>query len=39
MDIRLSIAIFYKKGVEMAKKLYFSFDLKQAGEKILCYKP
>ena len=39
MYFKLSIAIFYKKGVEMAKKLYFSFDLKQAGEKIVCYKP
>jgi hypothetical protein len=39
MDFKLSIAILYKKGVEMASKLYFSFDLKQAGEKIVCYYP
>jgi len=37
MDIKLAIAIFYKHGVEMARKLYFSTDLKQDGEKIVRY--
>ena len=37
MDIKLAIAIFYKEGIEMARKLYFSTDLKQAGEKIVRY--
>jgi len=37
MDIKLAIAIFYKEGVELARKLYFSTDLKQAGEKIVRY--
>src|SRR5665648_630815 len=37
MDIKLAIAIFYKEGVEMARKLYFSKDLKQTGEKIVRY--
>lgn len=37
MDIKLAIAIFYKQGVEMARKLYFSTDLKQDGEKIVRY--
>lgn len=36
MDFKLSIAILYKKGVEVVSKLYFSFDLKQDGEKIAC---
>jgi hypothetical protein len=39
MDIKLSIGIMHKKGVEMASELYFSVDLKQAGEKIVCYYP
>src|ERR1035437_6869433 len=37
IDIKLAIAIFYKEGVEMARKLYFSTDLKLAGEKIVRY--
>jgi len=37
MNIKLAIAIFYKEGVEIARKLYFSTDLKQAGEKIVRY--
>jgi len=37
MDIKLAIAIFYKQGVEMARKLNFSTDLKQDGEKIVRY--
>jgi hypothetical protein len=36
-DIKLAIAIFYKDGNETARKLYFSTDLKQAGEKIVRY--
>ena len=37
MDIKLAIAIFYKDGRETARKLFFSTDLKQAGEKIVRY--
>ena len=37
MDIKLAIAIFYKDGKETARKLFFSTDLKQAGDKIVCY--
>lgn len=37
MDIKLAIAIFYKDGTETARNLYFSTDLKQAGEKIVRY--
>ena len=37
MDIKLAIAIFYKNGTETARKMYFSTDLKQAGEKIVRY--
>jgi hypothetical protein len=36
-DIKLAIAIFYKDGKEVARKLYFSTDLKQGGEKIVRY--
>jgi hypothetical protein len=36
-DIKLAIAIFSKNGKEVARKLYFSTDLKQEGEKIVCY--
>ena len=35
--INLSIAIFYKKGKEVARKLYFSTDLKMDGMKIVSY--
>ena len=37
MDIKLAFAIFYKEGKEMARKLYFSTDLKLSGEKIVRY--
>jgi hypothetical protein len=36
-DIKLAVAIFYKNGKEVARKLYFSTNLKQAGEQIVCY--
>lgn len=36
-DIKLAVAIFYKDGKEIARKLYFSTDLKLAGEKIVQY--
>ncbi len=34
-DIKLAIAIFSKDGKEMARKLYFSTDLKQEGKQIV----
>ena len=37
MDIKLAIAIFYNDGRETARKLFFSTDLKQAGDKIVQY--
>ena len=37
MDIKLAIAIFYKEAKETARKLFFSTDLKQSGEKIVRY--
>ena len=36
-DIKLAIAIFYKDAKEVARKLYFSTDLNQGGEKIVRY--
>jgi hypothetical protein len=36
-NINLSIAVFYKKGKEVARKRYFSSDLKMEGMKILSY--
>jgi hypothetical protein len=36
-DIKLAVAIFYKDGKEIARKLYFSTDLEQEGEKIVRY--
>jgi hypothetical protein len=36
-DIKLAIAIFFKNGKEVTRKLYFSTDLKQEAEKIVCY--
>ena len=36
-DIKLAIAIFYKAEKEVARKLYFSTDLEQTGEKIVRY--
>ena len=35
--IKLAMAIFYKDGKETARKLFFSTDLNQAGEKIVSY--
>jgi len=34
-EINLSIAVFYKNGKEVARKLYFSTDLKMEGMKIV----
>ena len=36
-DIKLAVAIFYKDGKVIARKLYFSTDLEQEGEKIVRY--
>jgi hypothetical protein len=36
-NINLSIAVFYKNGKEIARKLYFSTDLKMEGMKIVSY--
>lgn len=36
-DIKLAVAIFYKNEKEVTRKLYFSTDLKLAGEKIVQY--
>jgi len=36
-DIKLAIAVFLKDGKEVARKLYFSTDLKQEGEQIVKY--
>jgi hypothetical protein len=36
-DIKLAIAIFAKEGKEITRKLYFSTDLKQDGQKIVRY--
>ena len=36
-DIKLAVAIFFKNGKEVARKLYFSTDLNQRGEKIVRY--
>jgi hypothetical protein len=35
--INLSITVFYKNGKEVARKLYFSTDLKMTGMKIVSY--
>jgi len=35
--INLSIAVFYRNGKEVARKLYFSTDLKMEGMKIVSY--
>jgi hypothetical protein len=37
MDIKLAVAVFIKDGKEIARKLYFSTDLEQGGEKIVRY--
>lgn len=37
MDIKLAVAIFFNDGKEIARKLYFSTDLEQGGEKIVRY--
>jgi hypothetical protein len=36
-NINLSIAVFYKNGKEVARKLYFSTDLKMDGMKVVSY--
>ena len=36
-DIMLAVALFFKDGKEIARKLYFSTDLEQQGEQIVCY--
>jgi hypothetical protein len=36
-NINLSIAVFYKNGKEVVRKLYFSTDLKMDGMKIVSY--
>ena len=36
-DIKLAIAVFIKDGKEIARKLYFSTDLKQDGKQIVRY--
>jgi len=36
-DIKLAVAVFFKNGKEVTRKLYFSSDLKQGGEKIVRY--
>jgi len=36
-DIKLAVAVFYKDEKEVARKLYFSTDLNQGGEKIVRY--
>lgn len=37
MDLKLAVAIFFKDGKEIARKLYVSTDLKQGGEQIVRY--
>jgi len=36
-DIKLAVAVFYKDGKQIARKLYFSTDLEQGGEQIVRY--
>ena len=36
-DIKLAIAVFFKDGKEIARKLYFSTDLTQEGKQIVRY--
>ena len=36
-DIKLAIAVFFKDGKEIARKLYFSTDLNQEGNQIVRY--
>ena len=36
-DIKLAVAVFYKDGKEMARKLYFSTDIKMCAQKIVRY--
>lgn len=36
-DIKLAVAVFYKDGKELARKLYFSTDLEQDGVEIVRY--
>jgi hypothetical protein len=37
MDIKLAVAVFFKDGKEIARKLYFSTDLGQEGATIVKY--
>ena len=34
-DIKIAVAAFYKDGKEVKRKIYFSTNLEQSGEKIL----
>jgi hypothetical protein len=36
-DINLAVAVFFKDGLEVARKLYFSSDLQQSGTQIVRY--
>ncbi len=36
-EINLAVAVFYKNGKEVARKLYFSTDLEMSAEKIVNY--
>jgi len=36
-DIKLAVAVFYKEGQEVARKLFFSTNLQQEGTQIVCY--
>ncbi len=36
-EINLAVAVFYKNGKEIARKLYFSTDLQMEAEKIVSY--
>jgi IS4 transposase len=36
-EINLAVAVFYKNGKEITRKLYFSTDLVMTAEKIVCY--
>ena len=36
-DIKLAVAVFYKDGQEVARKLFFSTNLQQEGTQIVCY--
>jgi len=36
-DIKLAVAVFFKDGQEVARKLFFSTNLQQEGTQIVCY--